>query len=81
MIYLMCIKDSFTKEWQAYNYFRSCLARDAVRSVDDAALRSLDGEVPEGLILGTDNGPQYNSQEFRFPSEKFIKCNKSRTQL
>ncbi|MDA8054566.1 MAG: hypothetical protein M0Z77_02800 [Thermoplasmatales archaeon] len=34
-------------------------------SVDDAVIRTFDGEVPKGLILRTDNGPQYNSQEFR----------------
>ena len=65
MTYLMCVKDSFTKEWQGYNYSRSCLASDAVMSVEDAVLRSFEGEAPEGIILRTDNGPQYNSQQFR----------------
>ena len=46
MTYLMCIKDSFTKEWQGYNYSRTCLATDAVISVEDAVLRSFGGEVP-----------------------------------
>ena len=51
MTYLMCIKDSFTKEWQGYNYSRSCLARDAVMSVEDAVLRSFDSEVLECPII------------------------------
>lgn len=34
-------------------------------SVEDAVLRSFEGEAPEGNILRTDNGPQYNSQQFR----------------
>jgi transposase InsO family protein len=63
--YLMCVKDSFTKEWQGYNYSRSCLSKDAIMSVDDAVMRTFDRGVPEGLTLRTDNGPQYNSQEFR----------------
>ena len=39
--------------------------RNALMSVEDAVLRSFDGEAPEGVILRTDNGPQYNSQQFR----------------
>jgi transposase InsO family protein len=65
MTYLMAIKDCFTKEWQGYQYSRSCLSRDTVRAVEDAVLRAFDGEVPDGLILRTDNGPQYISQQFR----------------
>ena len=65
MTYLMAIKDCFTKEWQGYQYSRSCLSKDAIRAVEDAVMRSFVGEVPEGLILRTDNGPQYISQQFR----------------
>ena len=65
MTYLMAIKDCFTKEWQGYNFSRSCLASDAIRAVEDAIMRAFDGEVPKGLILRTDNGPQYVSQQFR----------------
>ena len=32
------------------------MARDAAMSVEDAVLRSFGGEVPEGVILRTDNG-------------------------
>ncbi len=56
MTYLMRIKDSFTKEWQGYNYSRSCLARDAIRAVEDAVVKAFDGEVPERLVLRVDNG-------------------------
>ena len=65
MTYLMCIKDCFTKEWQGYRYSRSCMARDAIRSVENAVLLAFNGSVPEGLVLRTDNGPQYISKEFR----------------
>ena len=65
MTYLMCIKDCFTKEWQGYHYSRSCMARDAIRSVENAVLLAFNGTVPEGLVLRTDNGPQYISNEFR----------------
>ena len=61
----MCIKNTFTKEWQGYYYSRSCKARDAIRSVENAILMAFNGTVPEGLALRTDNGPQYISHEFR----------------
>ncbi|MDA8055880.1 MAG: integrase core domain-containing protein [Thermoplasmatales archaeon] len=32
--------------------------------MEDAILRAFDGEVPDGLMLRTDNGPQYISQQF-----------------
>ena len=65
MTYLMCIKDCFTKEWQGFHYSRSCMARDAIRSVENAVLMAFNGSVPEVLVLMVDNGPQYISQEFR----------------
>ncbi|MCL4413109.1 MAG: integrase core domain-containing protein [Candidatus Thermoplasmatota archaeon] len=61
----MCIKDCFTKEWQGYQYSRSCLSRYAIRAVEDAVLRAFDGGVPEDLVLRVDHGPQYISQQFR----------------
>jgi transposase InsO family protein len=63
--YLMCVKDSFTKEWQGYQYSRSCLSRDAIMAVEDAVMRAFGGDVPEGLVLRTDNGPQYIARQFR----------------
>ena len=65
MTYLMAIKDCFTKEWQGYSYSRSCLSRDAIRAVEDAVVKAFDGEVPEGLVLRVDNGPQYIARQFR----------------
>ena len=65
MTYLMCIKDTFTKEGQGYNYSRSCMARDAIRSVENAVLMAFNGTAPEGLALRTDNGPYYISHELR----------------
>jgi transposase InsO family protein len=61
----MCVKDSFTKEWQGYQYSRSCLSRDAIMAVEDAVMRAFGGDVPEGLVLRTDNGPQYIARQFR----------------
>lgn len=65
MTYLMCIKDCFSKEWRGYNHGNSCMASDAVRSVEDAVMRAFDGKVPEGLVLRVDNGPQYGARKFR----------------
>ena len=65
MTYLKCIKDCYTKEWQGFHYSRSCMAKDAIRSVENAVLMAFNGSVPEGLVLRTDNGPQYVSREFR----------------
>lgn len=65
MTYLMCIKDVFTKEWQGYHYSRSCMAKDAIRSIEEAVMNAFSGSVPGNLVLRTDNGPQYVSREFR----------------
>ena len=65
MTHLMCIKDCYTKEWQGFHYSRSCMAKDAIRSVENAVLMAFNGSIPEGLVLRTDNGPQYVSREFR----------------
>ena len=65
MTYPMCIKGCFTKKWQGFHYSRSCMARDAIRSVENAVLLAFDGSVPKGLVLRIDNGPQYISHEFR----------------
>ncbi|MEM4056996.1 MAG: hypothetical protein QW578_08165 [Thermoplasmatales archaeon] len=42
--------------------------------MEDAVLRVFDGKVPYGLVLGTDNGPQYISQQFR-KATKFHESN------
>ena len=65
MTYLMCIKDCFSKEWQGYRYSMTCMASDAIKSVEDAVMRAFNGNVPQGLVLRTDNGPQYISRKFR----------------
>jgi hypothetical protein len=64
MTYLMCIKDCFTREWQGYHYSRSCTARDAIQSVENGVM-AFNGSALEGLVLRTDNGPQYISHKFR----------------
>ncbi|MEM3363814.1 MAG: hypothetical protein QW478_04310 [Candidatus Micrarchaeaceae archaeon] len=58
----MVIKDSFTNEWQGYN-FSTCFM-NAVRTMEDAVMRTFDGEVPIGLILRTDISPNI-LQQFR----------------
>ena len=65
MTYLMCIRDTFTEEWQGYHYSRSCTARDAIGSLENAVLMAFNGTVPEGLALRTDNGPHYISDIFK----------------
>ena len=65
MTYPMCVKDCFSKEWQGYNHANSCMASDAIGSVEDAVMRTFDGDVPEGLVLRVDNGPRYQSGNFR----------------
>lgn len=65
MTYMMCIKVCFSKEWQGYDHAKSCMASDAIGSVEDAVMRTFDGDVPECLILRVDNGPQYQSWNFR----------------
>ncbi|MEM3844852.1 MAG: hypothetical protein QXU98_04035 [Candidatus Parvarchaeota archaeon] len=59
----MAINDFFTKEWQGYNFSRSCLM-NAVRAVEDAVMRAFDGKVTDGLVLRTDISPNI-SQQFR----------------
>ncbi|MEM0136363.1 MAG: hypothetical protein QXU18_14250 [Thermoplasmatales archaeon] len=41
------------------------MARDAIRSVKHAVLMAFKGTVLKGPVLGTDNGPQHISHEFR----------------
>ena len=65
MVYLMGIRDCFSKRWISYELSRSCTAKDCIRAVEKAyAARFPDGR-PQNLILRTDNGPQYISVEFR----------------
>lgn len=64
MIYLMCIRDVFSKEWYGYNYNTSCTAKDAINAVDNAIIRKFNGNMPDNITLRTDNGPQYISKEF-----------------
>ena len=43
----------------------SCLASDAISAVENAVMRTFDGEAPKELILRTDNGPQYIAKQLR----------------
>jgi hypothetical protein len=49
--YLLCTKVSFTKEWLRHRYSGPSVARDAVRSVENAVLMAFNGSAPEGLLL------------------------------
>ena len=65
MVYLMSIKDCFSKKWISYEFSKTCTARDCIKEVENAfVIRFPDGNHHE-LILRTDNGPQYISREFR----------------
>jgi putative transposase len=55
-----------------YNCNTSCTAKDAINAVDNSITGKYKGNVPEGLILRTDNGPQYISKEFN----KYLKTMK-----
>ncbi len=65
MVYLMSIKDCFSKKWISYEFLRTCTAGDCIRAVEKAyAIRFPDVKLVH-LVLRTDNGPQYISREFR----------------
>ena len=65
IIYLMSIKDCFSKKWISYELSRTCIARDCIKAVQKAyAIRFPDGNHHD-LILRTDNGPQYISEIFK----------------
>ncbi|MCL5888646.1 MAG: hypothetical protein M1597_01635 [Candidatus Thermoplasmatota archaeon] len=59
------IKGLFHQGMAGIPLFQSCMARNAIRSVENAVLIAFNGSVPKGLVLRTDNGPQYISSEFR----------------
>ena len=65
MVYLMSIKDCFTKKWISYEFSRTCTAKDCIKAVEKAyAIRFSNGN-PENTVLRTDNGPQYQSEIFK----------------
>jgi len=65
MAYLMSIKDCFSKKWISYQFSKTCTARDCIKAVEKAyAIRFPEGNH-HGLILRTDNGPQYISEIFK----------------
>ena len=65
IVYLMSIKDCYSKKWISYVFSKTCTARDCIKAVENAfVVRFPDGNHHE-LILRTDNGPQYISREFR----------------
>ena len=43
MTYLMCIKDTFSKEWYGYDYNTSCTAKDAINAIDNSIIRKFNG--------------------------------------
>ena len=67
MAYLMSIKDCFSKAWISYELSRSCTARDCMKAVEMAYAKRFTSTGPAGLVLRTDNGPQYVAREFREP--------------
>lgn len=67
MAYLMFIKDCYSKAWISYKLSRSCTAGDCMKAVEMAYAKRFTCTGPAGLILRTDNGPQYVAREFREP--------------
>ena len=67
MVYLMSIKDCFSKAWISYELSRSCMARDYMKAMEMAYAKRFASTGPAGLVLRTDNGPQYVTGEFREP--------------
>ncbi len=56
-VYLMSIKDCFSKKWISYEFSRTCTARDCIKVVEKAySIRFPDGNS-DNIILRTDNGP------------------------
>jgi len=65
MLYLFNIKDCFTKEWIAYLLTRTCNRRDAVKALEEAYIEAFPNGKVEGLVLRTDNGPQFRARSFK----------------
>ena len=65
MVYLMSIKDCFSKRWISYTLSRSCTAKDCIMAVEKAYAERFPSSRPLKLILRTDNGSQYTATEFR----------------
>jgi len=65
MVYLMSIKNCFSKKWISYELSKTCTARDCIRAVEKTYGIRFPNERPQNLILRTDNGPQYVSELFR----------------
>jgi len=66
MVYLMSIKDCFSKKWISYELSRSCTAKDCIKAVEKAYAIRFPHGVSHNLVLRTDNGPQYISREFSY---------------
>ncbi|MEM0136471.1 MAG: integrase core domain-containing protein, partial [Thermoplasmatales archaeon] len=64
MVYLMSIKDCFSKRWISYELSRSCTSKDCIRAVEKAYAMRFQSYLPVRLMLRTDNGPQYAAREF-----------------
>jgi len=65
MLYLMSIKDCFSKKWISYEFSRTCTARDCIKAVEKAYAIRFPYAMPHDLVLRTDNGPQYVSETFK----------------
>ncbi len=56
MVYLMGIKDCFSKRWMSYEISRSCTAKDCASAGEKAYMERFPGGMPLSLVLRTDNG-------------------------
>ena len=65
MVYIMSIKDCFSRKWISYEFSKTCTAKDCIKAVENAyVIRFPDGNHHD-LILRTDNGQQYASETFK----------------
>jgi len=65
MVYLMSIKDCYSKKWISYEFSKTRTAKDCIKAVEKAYADRFPNGGMHNLILRTDNGPQYISREFR----------------
>ena len=72
MVYLMSIKDCYSKKWISYEFSKTCTAKDCVKALEKAYADRFPNGRMCNLILRTDNGSQYISRLF-MKSVKLLK--------
>ena len=65
MVYLMSIKDCYSKKWISYEFSKTCTAIKYIKVAENAYMIRLSYGNHHDLILRTDNGSQYISEKFK----------------